>query len=501
MRVHGFPAEERMRRREELLNLIGLEGMADVNPARLSGGQQQRVAVARALAYRPLVLLMDEPFGALDVRTRGQLRQSLREIHRALKVTTILVTHDQEEAFELGDRIGVLDRGHLVEVGPPTTLYRRPKTELVAGFLGASNLLQGEIRDGMLHMGKVVLALPEDAPQVKGSMEVKVLIRPEELEVHPPGPWTPGKTLGDGEVLEIFHAGPVVRLKISVPALQGVPILEPEPAFGQAEPTLISHALAETGEPAKLQPGAPVFLTVRNFHVIPHEGFSLLVCIDGSELSRRCLDFAAAVAAQMHGRMVVLGVAEKPNEEGHARKGLSEATQTYSAQFPNLKTRFRNGNAADRILEELAGGEHGMVVLGYRGRHGPARSMGSTAEKLVMLSRVPVLIVPEPRPALKKILNLHGLGRHRALRRHFRRPAGGACRGGGDDSPRERRLGWGRARGAVRLRGRGVPPADGDRAAVPGHADAEADGGEIGDEGPTRAPPGRDPGGGALGRL
>jgi sulfate/thiosulfate transport system ATP-binding protein len=404
MRIHGFPPEERIRRREELLNLIGLDGMDGFYPGSLSGGQQQRIAVARALAYRPAVLLMDEPFGALDVRTRSQLRQSLREIQRALKVTTILVTHDQEEAFELGDRIGVLDRGHLVEVGPPTTLYRRPMTELVASFLGTSNLLLGEIREEKLYLGKAVLALPPDVPAVKGPMEVKVLIRPEDLEVHPPGPWIPGKTLGEGRVRETFQAGPVLRLKVGIPVLQGVPILAPEPVFGQSEPTLISHALPEAGDLATLPPGAPVYLSVRNLHVIPHEGFSLLVCIDGSELSRRCLEFAATVASRMHGRMVIIGVAEKPNEEGRARQGLSEAAQAYSNLFPNLKTRFRTGNAADRILEEMEGGEYGMAVLGYRGRHGPARSMGSTAEKLVMLSRVPVLIVPEARPALKKIL-------------------------------------------------------------------------------------------------
>jgi nucleotide-binding universal stress UspA family protein len=106
----------------------------------------------------------------------------------------------------------------------------------------------------------------------------------------------------------------------------------------------------------------------------------------------------------MHGRIVVMGVAEKPNEEDRARRGLSEAAQALSGKFPNLKTCFRTGNAADRILEELESAAHGMVVLGYQGRHGPARSMGSTAERLVMFSRVPVLIVPEPRPALKKIL-------------------------------------------------------------------------------------------------
>ena len=410
MRIHKVPHSERLRRREELLSLIGLEGMTDRLPRRLSGGQQQRVAVARALAYQPAVLLMDEPFGALDVRTRSQLRKSLKEIQHKLKVTTILVTHDQEEAFELADRIGILERGHLVEIGPPASLYRRPKTELVARFLGDANLLVGEIRSGKLHVGESILTLPADAPQVKGSLEVKVLIRPEELEVRPRGASADGKGLGLGKILETLHAGPVLRMKIGVPSLRGTPILSPEPVFGQAEPTLIANALPEITELPVLVPGAPVQLTVRNLHVIPHEGGSLLVCIDGSKFSGRCLEFAARVASQMHSRMEILGVAEKANEETHAREGLSAAIQAYSAEFPSLKTRLRAGNAADRILEELDRGTHEMVVLGYRGRHGPARSMGSTAEKLLMLSRVPILIVPEARRSLKKVLICMGAG-------------------------------------------------------------------------------------------
>ena len=404
MRIHKVPHAERLRRREELLNLIGLEGMADRLPRRLSGGQQQRVAVARALAYQPAVLLMDEPFGALDVRTRSQLRRSLKEVQQKLKVTTILVTHDQEEAFELADRIGILERGHLVEVGPPASLYRRPKTELVARFLGEANLLVGEIRGGRLHVGESILTLPAEAPQVTGSLEVKVLIRPEELEVRPRGASIDGKGLGLGKILETLQAGPVLRMKVGVPSLRGTPILSPEPVFGQAEPTLIAHALPEIGELPVLVPGAPVQLAVRNLHVIPHEGGSLLVCIDGSELAGRSLDFAARVAAQMHGRMEILGVAEKPNEETRAREGLSAALQGYSSEFPSLKTRLRAGNAGDRILEELDRGVYDMVVLGCRGRHGPARSMGSTTGKVVMQSRVPILIVPEARRSLKKIL-------------------------------------------------------------------------------------------------
>jgi sulfate transport system ATP-binding protein len=403
MRIHKVAAAERIRRREELLNLIGLEGMAEALPQRLSGGQQQRVAVARALAYQPAVLLMDEPFGALDVRTRSQLRKSLKEIQRKLKVTTILVTHDQEEAFELADRIGILERGHLVEIGPPASLYRRPKTEMAARFLGDANLLLGEIRSGALHVGESILPLPADAPQVKGSLEVKVLIRPEDLEVRPRGAANDGRGIGLGKIQETLHAGPVLRMRIVVPALRGTPIIAPEPVYGQVEPTLIAHARPEGGDDPMLLPGTPVQLSVRGLHVIPHEGVSLLVCIDGSELSGKALEFGAQLASQMHGRIEVMGVAEKPNEETRAREKLAAAAQAYSARFPNLKTRFRSGTAADRILEELARGEHDLVVLGFRGRHAQ-RTLGSTVERVLMLSSVPVLVVPETRRFLKKVL-------------------------------------------------------------------------------------------------
>src|SRR5258708_7301347 len=128
LRIRNVPKPERLKRCEELLDLVGLGGLGDRYADQISGGQQQRVALARALAYQPAVLLLDEPLGALDVKIRAQLRRSLKEIQRGLRVTTILVTHDQEEAYELGDRIGVLDRGVLLEVGPPEQLYAKPKT-------------------------------------------------------------------------------------------------------------------------------------------------------------------------------------------------------------------------------------------------------------------------------------------------------------------------------------------------------------------------------------
>src|SRR5215813_5535866 len=141
LRVRHMRARARRARRAELLRLVALEGMDDRLPAQLSGGQQQRVAVARALAHKPEVLLLDEPFGALDAKIREELRRTIREVQRELKITTILVTHDQEEAFAIADRIGVMNHGRLLEVGQPHDLYAQPATRFVATFLGAANLL------------------------------------------------------------------------------------------------------------------------------------------------------------------------------------------------------------------------------------------------------------------------------------------------------------------------------------------------------------------------
>ena len=143
LRVRRMRRSEHVARRMELLKLVALEGMDDRLPTQLSGGQQQRVAVARALAHRPEVLLLDEPFGALDAKIREELRRTIRQIQQELGVTTILVTHDQDEAFAMADRIGVMHQGRLLEVGSPDDLYALPRTRFVATFLGAANLLLG----------------------------------------------------------------------------------------------------------------------------------------------------------------------------------------------------------------------------------------------------------------------------------------------------------------------------------------------------------------------
>src|SRR5687768_808955 len=185
LRVRRMKRADRVTRRKELLRLVALEGMDERLPAQLSGGQQQRVAVARALAHKPEVLLLDEPFGALDAKIREELRRTIRQVQRELGITTVLVTHDQEEAFALADRIGVMNLGRLLEMGRPEELYTRPATRFVATFLGAANLLLGRQTKSGIHFGNG----PINAHTLNGSTgrahEVVAVLRPEEVELAP----------------------------------------------------------------------------------------------------------------------------------------------------------------------------------------------------------------------------------------------------------------------------------------------------------------------------
>jgi sulfate transport system ATP-binding protein len=150
LRVRGTPKAKIRARVKELLGLVRLEGLDERYPSQLSGGQRQRVALARALAMEPKVLLLDEPFGALDAKVRQELRDWLRKLHDELHVTSIFVTHDQQEAMELADRVVVMNRGRIEQIGSTDELYERPATPFVFDFLGSTNVLPAEIRDHRL---------------------------------------------------------------------------------------------------------------------------------------------------------------------------------------------------------------------------------------------------------------------------------------------------------------------------------------------------------------
>jgi sulfate transport system ATP-binding protein len=161
------PRKERPSKKEilqkvkELLRLVQLEGLAERYPAQLSGGQRQRVALARALAVEPQVLLLDEPFGALDARVRFELRRWLRRLHDEINVTSVFVTHDQEEALEVADRIVVMNEGRVEQVGTPEEVYEHPVNPFVMNFLGNVNLFHGRVHNGLAYLGGIELAAPE----------------------------------------------------------------------------------------------------------------------------------------------------------------------------------------------------------------------------------------------------------------------------------------------------------------------------------------------------
>ena len=165
----------------ELLSLVQLEEHRKKYPSQLSGGQQQRVAIARTLAYKPEVLLFDEPFGALDAQTRTHLRREIRALLRKVNVPAVFITHDQEEALELGDRIAVINVGNIEQIGTPAEVYNNPATEYVATFLGAANILEGTLRNGQLEVGTVRIALGKRAEQFKEGQRLKLIFRPEDV--------------------------------------------------------------------------------------------------------------------------------------------------------------------------------------------------------------------------------------------------------------------------------------------------------------------------------
>ena len=182
LRVREVAPDERRRRAADMLELVGLTGLADRLPAHLSGGQQQRVALARALVFGPRALLLDEPLSALDAGTRVAMREEIRRIQRAQNIATLLITHDQDEALSLADRVVLLNEGRIVQSGSPHEIYDRPADAFVAGFVGRANLLDARVIDAQTIDTAIGRLLTPAHGRAAGS-EVHVLVRPERIEV------------------------------------------------------------------------------------------------------------------------------------------------------------------------------------------------------------------------------------------------------------------------------------------------------------------------------
>jgi putative spermidine/putrescine transport system ATP-binding protein len=239
LQMRKVGTSERRRRAGEVLELVGLSGFANRFAHQLSGGQQQRVALARALAIQPKVLLLDEPLSALDAKVRARLRDEIRRVQLEIGITTLFVTHDQEEALAIADRVGVMHSGRIEQLGPPTTIYSRPATPFVAEFVGLTNRLPGIVRGGEVEVRgtRLPLVQPEaaDGPAV-------ALVRPEAVTVASGGEAVAGPLVGT--VIATAFLGATSRVTID---LGDITVLAQLP----------------TSEAAALPAGTPVRIAIR----------------------------------------------------------------------------------------------------------------------------------------------------------------------------------------------------------------------------------------------
>ncbi|MBM4464458.1 MAG: ATP-binding cassette domain-containing protein [Chloroflexi bacterium] len=408
LRIRGVGRAARHQRSTELLDLVGLGGLGDRFPDQLSGGQQQRVAVARALAYEPEVLLLDEPFSALDVKIRAELRQSFKEIQRELDVTTILVTHDQEEAFELADRIGVIERGFLMEVNTPQALYHQPRTEFAATFVGGGNVLVGRMEQGQIKLGAVSLPLPPGAPPHEEDTPVRLLFRPETVYVGaaPPAEGSDIHTLGEARVCDEIFSGSQQRLRLEMHGFEGVRSLWPPPPYGRRvfyiEAIQTSDRAVALTRPA---PGDHVWVGLRRYHVLEPSGLKLLIAYAETPGGQAAAAFGALLARAASGPTTLLAVAEA-EQVAAARETLEELRRRWpGGPSPRLTTRVRQGAIAAEVLAEAQEGDYELVVLG-RGRDG----LGSVAQQILKRTETPVLLVQETRPQIARVLICTAVG-------------------------------------------------------------------------------------------
>ncbi len=250
----------------ELLGLVQLDWLADRYPAQLSGGQRQRIALARALAVEPKVLLLDEPFGALDAKVRKELRRWLRRLHDDLHVTSIFVTHDQEEALEVADRVVLMNAGNIEQIGSPQEVWDHPASPFVYGFLGDVNLFQGRAHEGEMHIGQdnqgVRLASPEHS-QVRDA-KAFAYVRPHDLEVRRYKSGEEGDLTGyqqpkgiAAKLVRAIVVGPIARLEL-------VPL---DGSAAQEGGVIEAHITAHEFSQAAYKEGETLVLTPRKGRV------------------------------------------------------------------------------------------------------------------------------------------------------------------------------------------------------------------------------------------
>src|SRR6266850_3321141 len=279
----GYGLRIRHRRRKEvrktvneLLELVQLTEHRKKYPSQLSGGQQQRVAIARTLAYKPEVLLFDEPFGALDTQTRGHLRREIRALLRKVNVPAIFITHDQEEALELGDRVAVINVGHIEQIGTPYQIYTHPATEYVATFLGAANIMQALVGKGYLEIGSS--RIPIEQQEFPEGECVKIVFRPEDVSLSRGDFQQSGQSRISAAIVEetsFVGAYERVRLRLELVAAEDCGVKE-EPFYLTTETPerentqqIVATRSKREATATKLKIGERVVVSLTSFTVLP----------------------------------------------------------------------------------------------------------------------------------------------------------------------------------------------------------------------------------------
>jgi len=402
LRIRKAGTDEKTQRREELLDLVGLTGLGSRYSDQLSGGQRQRVALARALAYNPAVLLLDEPFGALDVKIRAQLRESLQEIQEKLNVTTILVTHDQEEAFELADRIGIIEKGNLIEVGDPEELYHRPKTEFVATFIGGGNVLVGRVRKDQIQLGPISLPFPKDAPVHQEGSPVRILIRPETILLRNSNFRLARdiKLSVQGQITERIFTGSHQRLRMEVDSLQG---FWPATSGYGKQLTRIETIQPNSPTDEQFLPGQSVWLGIKKYHVLEPTRLKVLICFDPKTNENASLEFGCRLAESARGPATLLAVVGSDISMDEVKSKFEQTKSGYFSHLPNMETKARQGNVPTEIILETQEGHYEIVVLGQQGKS-PGRGLSMMARQILTSINVPVLLVEASRPKIERIL-------------------------------------------------------------------------------------------------
>jgi sulfate/thiosulfate transport system ATP-binding protein len=365
LRVRRMRARERRQRRQELLRLVALEGMDQRLPAQLSGGQQQRVAVARALAHKPEVLLLDEPFGALDAKIREELRRTIRQVQRELGISTVLVTHDQEEAFAMADRIGIMNLGRLLEIGAPHELYSRPATRFVATFLGAANLMLARRTQDGIQLGSNTVA-SDGHGGASHEHEVVAVVRPEEVELASERDALRSRYLARGVVDEVVFTGALERLRVCLEDGAAAPLLAHGDGSARAALQVTRSQHEQRG--FQVRAGQSVAVGVRRVHVLPTPLSSFTACAPSAAqaeaLSRQPL--LAELAARMKTRIALrveprLGVADAPCATPAAFVGTTVmAAQTDCAH--RAEWLLRRGAQDLLVLPQLAGAPQRVLI-------------------------------------------------------------------------------------------------------------------------------------------